>query len=68
MTKARAVLAIYESPGLHDLRREGNDLIRRLQVTPDGQEHFDLILLSALIVERKRLTPSGKDLGKRLDA
>lgn len=68
VTKARAALAIYESPGLHDLRREGIDLVHRLEVMPDGQEHFDLILLSALIVERKRLTPSGKDLGKRLDA
>ncbi|ETW77313.1 hypothetical protein HETIRDRAFT_421455 [Heterobasidion irregulare TC 32-1] len=68
VTKARAALAIYESPGLHDLRREGIDLVHCLEVTPDGQEHFDLILLSVLIIERKRLTPLGKDLGKRLDA
>jgi hypothetical protein len=31
----------------------------KLEVFPDGQEMFDDILLSALIIERQRLTPRG---------
>jgi hypothetical protein len=30
----------------------------RLEVTPEGHAHFDEILMSALVVERQRLTPA----------
>jgi hypothetical protein len=35
-----------------------------LEVFPDGYEHFDLILLSGLILERLRLVPSGVKYGE----
>lgn len=35
--------------------------LAQLEVFPSGQKHFDDILLSLLVVERKRLTPSSGD-------
>ncbi|THH14832.1 hypothetical protein EW146_g5557 [Bondarzewia mesenterica] len=38
--------------------RTASDRLGRLQVMPAGQQLFDMILLTMLILERKRLTPS----------
>ncbi|KAF8235569.1 hypothetical protein L208DRAFT_738500 [Tricholoma matsutake] len=49
----------YPSAGL---RRPSTPApISRLQVMPQGHERLDDILISLLIIERKRLTPSGSD-------
>jgi len=40
------------------LRREGNPVdLSRLEILPEGQEDFDDILISVLIVQREKLTP-----------
>jgi len=38
--------------------------VQELEVTPDGQAYFDHLLLSLLIIERKRLTPRQSVLSK----
>jgi len=39
-------------------RRQGMPIeLPRLEVSPDGHDYFDDILLSALIIERLRTTP-----------
>ncbi|TFK39473.1 hypothetical protein BDQ12DRAFT_734834 [Crucibulum laeve] len=37
--------------------RTSSGTTKKLKVMPEGQEHFDDILMSLLIIERKRLTP-----------
>ncbi|KDR67610.1 hypothetical protein GALMADRAFT_1068799 [Galerina marginata CBS 339.88] len=47
------VLALFTSPfGL-----DSNSKVAMIEVTPAGQEVFDHVVMSLLIVERKRLTP-----------
>jgi len=52
------VLARFIPPSPSHLRKNGRPAeLNRLEVSPQGHEYFDDILLTALIVERLRTTP-----------
>jgi hypothetical protein len=63
--KGRVPMAIFIQP--KKLRRMGSPArLSRLEVFPIGLDYLDEILISALILERKRLTPSKGDMKYRL--
>jgi len=58
----KPILAKFTSPfGL-----DSNSEVAMLEVTPAGQEVFDHVLMSLLIIERKRLTPDRENALKPL--
>ncbi|KDR67609.1 hypothetical protein GALMADRAFT_231797 [Galerina marginata CBS 339.88] len=55
----RPILAKFTPPAVHL-----SDELPLLEVTPEGQEYMDHILISLLLIERKRLTPGREETNK----